>query len=89
MTNNKKNLKTDSFYLAAYLFAKGAELGNIEIDQGKVFYSFVDSPTCALWTYEFDQGPEAFVDARLYLNALKVLSCQRQELLKKLHAGEA
>ena len=88
MTNEDKNLKTDSFYLGAYLFAKGAELTDIAIEDGKILYSFVDSPTCSLWIYEFNKGPEAMVDARLYLNALRTLSCQRQELLKKFHAGE-
>ena len=89
MKNKEENLKTDSFYLAAYLFAKGAELTDIAIEDGKMFFSFLDSPACALWTYEFNKGPEAIVDARLYLNALKILSCRRQELLMKAHAGEA
>jgi hypothetical protein len=88
MTNEDKNIKTDSFYMAAYIFAKGAELSGIEIVDEKVTFSFVDSPTCSLWVYEFTQGPEAFVDARLYLNALKILSTRRQELIMKSHAGE-
>jgi hypothetical protein len=89
MTNNGKTLKTTSFYLAAYLFAKGAELTNVEVTDGQVSFSFIDSPARALWEYEFEKGPEAMVDARLYLIALKTLSCQRQELLKKFHAGES
>jgi hypothetical protein len=84
-----KEIKICSFYLAAYLFAKGGELTDIEIKDGKVSYSFLDSPGCSLWAYEFDQGPEAMIDARLYLNALKILSCRRQELIMKAHAGEA
>ena len=33
--------------------------------------------------------PEALIDARLYMNALKILSGQRRELLMKLHAGKS
>lgn len=87
--DSPKFMKLYSLYQAAFLFAKGAELAGVEMDQGQVSFSFINSPECEIWANEFKNGPEALIDARLYMNALQVLSRQRQELLMRIHAGKS
>jgi hypothetical protein len=86
---DSKYLRTRSLYLAAFLFAKGAELVGLgEFGDGRVTLSFVRSPESEIWACEFKSGRTVSVDARLYLHALKFLSRERQELLMRIHARE-
>ncbi len=84
-----KYIKAGSLYFAAFLFAKGAELADIEVNHGQVIFCFFNSPECEIWSERFKRSAEALIDARLYSSAIRILSSQRRELLMKLHAGKS
>ncbi len=89
ISNENRYLKTDSLYLAAYLFVQGADLAGVEALEGTTTFAFIRSVDCEIWAEEFQNSQEALVDARRYANALEILECERQEALKKSHAGES
>jgi hypothetical protein len=79
MDKNEKYFKTNSFYPAAFLFAKGAELVNIDRTEGsnKAYFVFLDSPEREALLESFNFAPEnsseVMVDARKYMVAIKML----------------
>lgn len=77
--NDTKYFRTSSFYIAAFLFAKGTELVNIDkiTDSKRAYFVFLESPDRELWLENFNFGkedaPEAMVDARKFVTAIKML----------------
>lgn len=77
--NNDKYFQTSSFYLAAFLFAKGLELVNVDkiTDSKRAHFVLADSPLRELWVERFNFGkeddPEVLVDARKLVQATKTL----------------
>lgn len=73
-----KYFRTNNFYLASFLFAKGLELVNIDrTDPKKCEFVFVDTPLRELFVGVFNfskqNDPEAQVDARALILAIKTL----------------
>jgi hypothetical protein len=65
---------TSHLYLAAYLYAQGLELINVDQDSaGKVMFTFLDRAERETWSQAFRHGPEAPVDARKFTLALTEL----------------
>lgn len=77
--NIDKYFKTSSFYLAAFLFAKGLELVNVDktTDSKRAYFVFVDTPIreslVGVFNYAKEDDPEALVDARKIVQAVKTL----------------
>ena len=76
--NNDKYYKTNNFYCAAFLFAKGLELVNVDrTDPRKCLFVFVSHPELELMLRAFNFGsvdePVALVDARKLVYAIKKL----------------
>lgn len=70
--------RTSSFYLAAFLFAKNAELVNIDrSDEKRSQFVFVDNPELETMVSEFNYGRDgslgALVDVRRLVFAIKSL----------------
>jgi len=74
-----KYFRTESFYLSAFLFAKGLELVNIDstTNPKRSQFVFLSSPERELWTQSFnfskEDSPEVMVDARKFVMAIKSL----------------
>lgn len=67
-----------SFYAAAFLFAKGLELVNIDrTNPNRCQFVFIDTPEreSLLQTFNFskENSPEAMIDARKFVTAIKTL----------------
>lgn len=84
MTNKYQNqdnryFRTTSFYISAFLFAKGLELVNIDktTDPKKARFVFVDSLEREFLLESFNFGkendPEVMIDARKLIMAIKML----------------
>ena len=85
MSKTKINKKDDryfrisSFYVAAFLFAKGLELVNVDkiTDPKRAQFVFKDSPEREILvkSYNFtkEDSPEAMIDARKFVMAIKML----------------
>ena len=76
--NNDKYYQTNNFYLAAFLFAKGLELVNLDkTDPRKSYFVFANHPELEIllrvFNYGNDDAPEAKVDARKFTYAIKKL----------------
>jgi len=77
--NENKYFKTTTFYLAAFLFAKGLELVSVDkiTDSRRAYFVFVDSPLRELWVERFNFGKEddqeVMVDVRKMVTAVKTL----------------
>lgn len=71
--------RISSFYVAAFLFAKGMELVNVDkiTDPKRAQFVFRDTPERELFLdiYNFskEDNPEAMVDARKFVTAIKML----------------
>ena len=70
--------RTSSFYAAAFLFAKGLELVNVDKSEPKrAVFVFRDQPDRELWlnSYNFSVpgSKDAAIDARSYVTAIKAL----------------
>ncbi|MBI2638150.1 hypothetical protein HYW83_01015 [Candidatus Peregrinibacteria bacterium] len=75
---NDKYFRTASFYIAAFLFARGFELVNIDkTDPKRCNFVFVDAPEreALLGVFNFgkENHPEAMVDARKMVFAVRTL----------------
>ncbi len=74
-----KYFRLSNFYLAAFLFAKGMELVNIDkiTDPKRAQFVFVDEPTRELMIESFNFGKEdneeVLVDVRKLVMAIKTL----------------
>lgn len=73
-----KYFRTNNFYLASFLFAKGLELVSLDrTDPKKCEFVFVDTPLRELLVGVFNFGkqsdPEIMVDARTLILAIKTL----------------
>ena len=70
---------TSNFYLAAFLYAKGVELADIERTENRkrAVFVFVESPDRERFVHHFnfapDSGGEAAIDARKFVYAIKTL----------------
>lgn len=78
MKNKNKYFRTNNFYLASFLFAKGLELVNIDrSDPKKCEFVFADTPERELLVGVFNFGkegnPETMVDFRKAVLAVKTL----------------
>ncbi|MDD5552072.1 MAG: DUF5659 domain-containing protein [Candidatus Pacebacteria bacterium] len=77
--NEDKYFKTTNFYLAAFLFAKGLELVNIDkiTDPKRARFVFIDSPEREIYLETFNFGkensPEIMVDARKLITAIRAV----------------
>lgn len=68
-------------YLAAYLYAHGLELVNIEKESPeKYLFVFQDAVEREELARRFEYGPEAPVDARRYAVALEELKFQQEQV---------
>jgi len=71
--------RISSFYAAAFLFAKGLELVNVDkiTDPKRAQFVFRDTPERELFleSYNFskEDSPEAMIDARKFVMAIKML----------------
>ena len=71
--------RISSFYAAAFLFAKGLELVNVDkiTDYKRAQFVFRDTPERELWmeSYNFakEDSLKAMVDARKFVTAIKML----------------
>ncbi|MCX6734507.1 MAG: DUF5659 domain-containing protein [Candidatus Peregrinibacteria bacterium] len=76
---NDRYFRTSSFYPAAFLLAKGAELVNIDkiTDSRRASFVFCDPAQCEDWLHVFNFGKDdegdAVVDARKMVVAIKTL----------------
>ncbi len=70
---------TSNFYLAAFLYAKGVELADIERTENRkrVVFVFAESRDRERIVHHFnfapDNDPEAGIDARKFVYAIKML----------------
>lgn len=75
----ERYFRTESFYLSAFLFAKGLELANIDstIDPKRSQFIFIDTPEREILTqnYSFsrEDSPGVMIDARKFATAIKAL----------------
>lgn len=70
--------RTNSFYAAVFLFAKGMELVNIDhVDPKRSDFVFLDIPERELLLKSFnfapENSPEVSIDARKFVMAIKML----------------
>lgn len=71
--------RLQSFYQAAFLFAKGMELANVDrvSNSQRATFVFVDSPEredlMQSFSYGKEDDPEALVDARKLITAIRTL----------------
>lgn len=76
---DERYLRLTSFYAAAFLFAKDQVLVNIDklTDSRRAQFIFLDSPELQLllqnFNYAKEDSPEAMVDARKFVTAIKML----------------
>jgi hypothetical protein len=76
---NDRYFRISSFYAAAFLFAKGLELVDVDkiTDPKRAQFVFRDTPERELFLdgYNFgkEDAPEAMVDARKFVTAIKML----------------
>lgn len=75
---DNRYFRLTSFYTAAFLFAKGMELVNIDhTDPQRSQFVFLDTPNREQFVHNFDfakeDSPEALVDARKFVMAIKML----------------
>ena len=82
--DNNKYFRTNNFYLATFLFAKGLELVNIDRTEPKrCTFVFIDTSEretlLEVFHYGKEDDPESMVDARKLIYASKTLK-------DKLHA---
>lgn len=79
MNKNTDTYKTNSFYIAAFLYAKGLRLIDVDKSQDprKAFFVFVDNGQRKIILEKFNFGlendPDVLVDARKFVEATKVL----------------
>jgi len=76
--NNDRYFRLTSFYLAAFLFAKGMELVNIDkTNSRRSQFVFLDTPEREMFMQNFNYAVEDFsevmVDARKLVMAIKTL----------------
>jgi len=76
--NDDRYFRISSFYAAAFLFARGLELVNIDkSDSKRAQFVFLDTPERALLLDGFNFGkedsPEAMVDSRKMVSAIKTI----------------
>lgn len=75
---NDRYFRISSFYTAAFLFAKGIELVNIDnLQKGKSIFVFRDSPEREAYLRSFsfakEDSPDSLIDARKFVMAIKML----------------
>lgn len=75
---DERYFRLTSFYTAAFLFAKGLELVNIDrTDPKRSQFVFKDSLERELFVHNFnfapEDSPEAMIDARKFVMAIKML----------------
>ena len=70
--DNDKYFRTSDFYLAAYLFARGAIITGINVDTGRAVFAFLDSMELDDWYEEFRFG-KPLIDARFLICSISVL----------------
>jgi len=76
---DNKHFRISSFYAAAFLFAKGLELVNVDkiTDPRRAQFVFRDTPKRELFlkSYNFskEDSAESMVDARKFVMAIKML----------------
>jgi hypothetical protein len=81
---NDKYWRTNDFYLAAYLFARGAVITGIHVNDGRAAFAFVDSVEMDDWYDEFRFG-NPLIDARILICALSVLRKKKYEAFMRSH----
>lgn len=71
--------RISSFYAAAFLFAKGLELVNVDkiTNPKRAQFVFRDTPEREFFLYSYNFGkedaPEVMIDARKFVTAIKML----------------
>lgn len=70
--------RISSFYAAAFLFAKGMELVNIDnLQRGRSVFVFRDTPEREAYLQAFnfaaEDAPDSMIDARKFVMSIKML----------------
>lgn len=79
MNKDSRYFKTNSFYVSAFLFAKGLTLVNIDkiTDPKRALFVFLDTPEREFLIENFNFGKEdsqeTLIDARKFVMAIKML----------------
>lgn len=79
MRNDDRYYRLQGFYEAAFLFAKGMELANVDkvTDTKRQTFVFVDTPErpdlIRAFNYGKEDSPETLVDARKLIAAIRQL----------------
>ena len=75
-------------YVAAYLYAHGLELVNVErYAPEKYVFVFRDAPEREELARQFEYGPQALIDARNLVTALEELKFQQEEADRAVEAS--
>jgi len=82
--NSNRYWKTGDWYLAAYLFARGAIVVGIEAKEGRPMFSFLDSLERQSLQQEYRAG-KPMVDARIYVYALRDLREKGNHAVRQAH----
>ena len=75
----EKHFRISSFYVAAFLFAKGLEMVDVDriTDPKRAQFVFRDNADRELWLARFnfaqENSPEVMIDARKFVAAVKML----------------
>jgi hypothetical protein len=81
-----KYWRTREFYLAAYLFARGAIIVGIHPQNSGVVFTFLDSFDRQSWSDEFKSG-KPLIDARTYACAILTLQQKGLDALLEFHGS--
>jgi len=81
-----KYFRTHDFYLAAYLFARGAVIVGIQMQNNGIVFTFLDSLDRQNWFDEYKRG-KPFVDARIYACAIGILHEKEFDALLEFHGA--
>jgi hypothetical protein len=82
-----KYWRTSDFYLAAYLFAKGAVITGVRADDGRAAFAFLNSPEMDEWYDEFRFG-KPLIDARILIWSISILRKKKYEAFMRSHGND-
>ena len=85
--NTNRYWRTRDFYVAAYLFARGAVITGIFIENHRPVFSFLDSPDRGDWEDEFRFG-KPMIDARVLISAILVLHRKKYDAFMRSHGED-
>jgi hypothetical protein len=84
---NDKYWRTNDFYLATYLFAKGAVITGVHVDDDRTAFAFLSSPEMDTWYDEFRFG-KPLIDARFLIWSISILQKKKYEAFMRCHGKD-